>query len=142
MKTMTREETIEALRRALLDLTDDEHCICAVASKLHVFCGGFSQWKSHELRERYDWIVKRNSRITRAELEELANRWQLARQFVRDTPLACDTQTIEHHTCGGWDDFTDEKLAEHLTELTGEEVRVLPRAPAATEASSGPRNEG
>jgi hypothetical protein len=138
MKTMTRDETIQALRRALLDLTDDEHSICEVAGKMNVFCGGFAQWKSHELRARYDWIVRHNPRLTRAELEELANRWQLARQFVRETPLACDTQAIEHHTCRGWDEFSDAELAQHLQQLTGEEVQVAPAAPAVTEA----RGEG
>lgn len=125
MKTITREAAIEALRRRFLELTDDEHCMCSVAAELHVFCGGFSQWKSHELRQRYDWLLARNPRMTRAQLEDLANRWQLARQFVHDTPLSCDTQTMEHDTCRGWDGFTDEQLAEHMQQLCGEEVRVV-----------------
>lgn len=129
MKTMNREQLIQALRGALLDLTDDEHCVCSVASKLHVFCGGFSRWKTHELRQRYDWIVARNPRITRARLEDLANRWQLARQFVRDMPLACDVQAIERKMCRGWDDFSDLELAEHLRQLTGEEIALAPAEP-------------
>lgn len=138
MKTMKREEAIAALRGALLDLTDDDHSMCLVASKLRVFCGGFSQWKTNELRQRYDWIVKRNPRISRPQLEDLANRWQLARQFVRDVPTACDAQTIEHHTCRGWDDFTDEVLAKYVEELTGEKVVVGP-AGAATDTPPAAR---
>ncbi len=125
MKTLTRAEAIDALRARFLQLVDDDHCMCWVASKLHLFCGGFSQWTSRELRERYDWIVRRHPHIARQELEDLANRWQLARQFVRETPLSCDTQAIEHHTCLGWGGLTDEQLAASLKEASGEEVTIV-----------------
>ncbi len=128
MKQITRAQAIEALRSRFLELVDDEHCMCLVASKLHVFCGGFSQWKTHELRQRYDWIVKRRPRITRRELEDLANRWQLARQFVQETPLSCDTQSLEHHTCQGWQGFSDEQLAGFHRDLLAEEVEIVPQA--------------
>jgi len=130
MKTMTREEAIAALRSALLELSGDEHSICSVASKLKVFCGGFSQWKTHELRERYGWMTRRNPHIGRPQLEDLADRWQLARQFVRDVPLACDVQSTERQTCLGWDEFDDAELAEDLLRLTGERVSVV-RCPAS-----------
>ncbi len=44
--------------------------------------------------------------MTREDLEEVANRWQLARHEVNALPTACDVQQIEHDLCGGWDDFT------------------------------------
>ena len=90
MKTWTRARAIDALRKRLLELTDDEHRACMVAAREQIFCGGFSQWKFGELRDRYGWIAKRRPRITRAKLEDLANRWQLARQFVNDSELSCD----------------------------------------------------
>ena len=126
MKTIRRQEAVDALREKLISLTDDEHCMCDVAAHLKVFCGGWSQWTTAELKERYHWIAKRRPRIARAELEELANRWQLARQFVHDTELACDTQTKEHHhpICGGWTHFTDGELAEFYREILGEEVEI------------------
>ena len=131
MDAITRGQAIDKLRAKMLALVDDEHCMCAVASRLQIGCGGFSQWTFTELKERYDWIVKRRPHITRAELEELANRWQLARQFVQDTLLSCDTQTHEHHhrICEGWEGFSDEDLARFHRELSGEEVEVLPDAP-------------
>ena len=133
-RSITRAEAIALLRARCLALVDEEHSLCEVASRLHVLCGGFSQWRFHELRERYDWIVRRRPHVTRKELEDLANRWQLARQFVQGTELSCDTQTIEHHVCQGWDGFTDEQLATQFQRLLGEEVEIAPPVPAGAAA--------
>jgi hypothetical protein len=45
--------------------------------------------------------------------------------------LACDVQHRFYETCRGWDDFTNEALADFLLEIAGERVivrgaRVLP----------------
>jgi hypothetical protein len=129
MKTIQRQQALDDLRAKLLSLTDDEHCTCLVAARLHIYCGGFSQWKYQELKERYGWIVKNRAHVSRPELEDLANRWQLARQFVQGTELACDTQTLEHHTCKGWDGFSDQDLARFYHELLGEAVEIAPQTP-------------
>jgi hypothetical protein len=128
MRTLTRTEAIEALRERCIAITDDEHSLCQVAARLHILCEGFSQWKFHELKERYDWIASRRPGITRSELEELANRWHLARQFVKDAPLACDVQPGErqHQICRGWEGHTEEDLVRFHKELLGEDVRVVP----------------
>ena len=133
MRTITRNEAVELLRHKCAGLVDDEHSLCLVASQLKVLCGGFSQWTSQELKQRYAWIVKNRPGITRAQLEDLANRWQLARQFVRDEELSCDVQgrETEHRICQGWDTFSDEDLARFCHELTGEELLVRPDAAAA-----------
>lgn len=127
MREITRSQAISDLRESMLELVDGDHCMCDIAAKRHVFCDGFSQWTFGELKERYDWIVKRRPRVTRRQLEDLANRWQLARQFVLDRGLSCDVQTKEKHhpTCKGWDTFNEEDLARFYAELRGEEVRVL-----------------
>lgn len=107
---MTREEAIARIREELVGLADDENCMCKVAGERGIFCRGFKQWSEGELRDRYWWIVRRRPDITRAQLETLANSWQLAQQDVRDTPLCCDVQTRVHDTCRGWDDFSTEDL--------------------------------
>ena len=128
MKELTRSKAIDVLRQKCLALVDDETSLCEVASQLQILCGGWSQWKFGELKKRYDWMVERRPRITRKELENLANRWQLARQFVGDAELACDNQIHEchHQTCLGWDEFSEEDLARFHLEMTGESVRVVP----------------
>lgn len=127
-KTLTRADAIALLRRKCLALVDEEHSLCQVAAKLHILCGGFSQWTTGELRKRYDWIVKKRPSVTRAELEALANRWQLARQMALERPLSCDVQARETHhpICQGWEGHSDEDLARFCEELTGEPHRVVP----------------
>ena len=127
MKTVTRDEAIELLRKKCVALVDDEHCLCDVASRMNILCGGFSQWTFAELKERYAWIAKKHPHITRKELEDLANRWQLARQFVSDSELACDNQQFEqlHQICQGWAGHGNEELARFCQELTGEEHSVV-----------------
>ena len=126
-KTFTRSEAIALLRKKCVGLVDEDHSLCQVAARLRILCGGFSQWSGPELRRRYDWIAKPRPGIARRELEDLANRWQLARQFVRDEQLSCDVQMHEeqHRVCEGWAGHTDEDLARYCEELTREPCCVV-----------------
>lgn len=126
MKTMTRTEVVEALRRKLLAVVDDEHSICDVAASRGIFCHGFAQWTFTQLRERHPTIVRSRPLLTPAELRDLANRFQLARQTARGTALACDTQMQEGalRICKGWDEWTSADLERFYQELGGEEIEV------------------
>lgn len=137
-RVISRSEAIDLLREKCSALVDDEHSLCEVAARLKILCGGFSQWKFHELKERHDWIARRRPGVTRRELEDLANRWQLARQFCLGTKLSCDTQLQEeaHQICKGWEGHSEQDLERFCHELTGEEVRVRPDpAPARGSAT-------
>jgi hypothetical protein len=133
MKELTRLEVIDHLRGKLLEVSDDEHSICRVAAERGLFCHGFAQWKLHELKAQYPQITRSRPHPTRAEMEELADRWQLARQLVKGKSIACDVQLAEgkFQTCQGWDEFSDEELARFHAEICGEEVRIV--APAVDE---------
>ena len=126
MKTLTRAQAIEALRSRLLELTDEDHCVCEVAARNGIYCHGFSQWSFDELKARYWWLADRRPHVTREELERLANIWQVARQQVLGTELACDTQSLEHDTCMGWDEWDEATLGRYVHEVCGMEVSVLP----------------
>jgi hypothetical protein len=129
MRTLSREQAIEGLRKKLLELADGDHSMCRIASERKLFCKGFSQWKVADLEERYSWLLQNRPRMTRRQLEDLADRWQLARQFVRDTELSCDTQ-LEHNErqiCGGWGHFTDSDLARFFEEICGEAIELVPK---------------
>ena len=119
-----RDVAINQLREALVGMTDDDHSMCEIAAEKGIFCGGFKRYSDTELRERYGWLARKNPDAPREVVEDLANRWQLARQEFRDRNLACDVQTIEHHTCGGWDEFSNDELATFYRELLGKEVVV------------------
>jgi uncharacterized protein YciW len=125
MKTMTRQEAIDRLRGRLMEMVDEDHSICEVAAEQGVYCHGFSQWSFDELKERYYWLADRRPNITREELERLANIWQVARSQVLGTPMACDTQALEHDTCKGWDEWDNETLARYIHELCGQQVSVV-----------------
>jgi hypothetical protein len=108
-----------------LESSDGETSMCKLAAERGIFCHGFSRYGDGELRRVYDWIAKKDATATREDLEELANRWQIARQEVREMPLACDVQQREHDTCRGWDDFTNEQLAGYVEEVTGKKFVVV-----------------
>lgn len=128
MQRWSRAQAIDRLRKVLEAQCDGDRSICFVAARKDISCRGFAQWKVHELKERYPQIARNRPHLTRAEFEDLADRWQLARQFCLGTTLACDTQMQEEHfkTCRGWDEFTDEDLAGFVADLCAETVEVIP----------------
>lgn len=121
---ITREEAIRRLRQELLKLTDDEHSMCRIAAERGLFCGGFRGMSDDDLRKRYWWIVRRRPEIGRAELESIANEWQLAQQEVREVPLACDVQTKMNDTCHGWNEFSNAQLAQFYQQVTGAVIEI------------------
>ncbi|HSP17325.1 MAG TPA: hypothetical protein VLV78_21455 [Thermoanaerobaculia bacterium] len=124
IETVSREELVGRLRGQLAQFTDIENSICRVAAERGIFCKGFNRYSDAELRERYSWIVAKRPGMTREELEEIANDWQLAQQEVYDLPFACDVQRKLHDTCTGWNDFNNEQLAKFYYQLTGKEIQV------------------
>jgi hypothetical protein len=123
-KEITRAEAVGRLRYELKRLTDDEHSMCQVAAKKGIFCHGFARFSDEELRKRFAGIVRSRPKVNRWQLEELANRWELARQIVQGVALACDAQTRDHDTCRGWDDFSNEEIARFCSDLLGLDVVV------------------
>lgn len=125
-RVCTRQETIDSLREHLLALAGEDQSICKLAAERGLFCHGFAQWKFAELKERYPQIVRSRPRIARRELEELAERWQQARQLVTGEPTACDLQPKEKHyqQCRGWDEFDDRQLESFHLEICGEEIEI------------------
>ena len=123
---IARPTLIAALREELNRRARGEMSICRLAAETGVFCNGFRRYTDDQLRERYGWIAKKNPDAPREELEAIADRWQLARQDVVGGLTSCDVQQLEHDTCGGWDDFSNDDLARFLLELTGRKVEVMP----------------
>ncbi|HET7437098.1 MAG TPA: hypothetical protein VFN10_20475 [Thermoanaerobaculia bacterium] len=122
-ETISRPALIAALRDELTRRAGDMS-ICKLAAQTGIFCKGFRRSSEAELKERYDWIARKNPGMSREELESIADRWQLARQDVLNAESSCDVQQREHDSCGGWDDFGDDQLARFLRELTGRNVVV------------------
>lgn len=121
---ISRSTLIAALREELSRRAKGDMSICKLAAQTGVFCRGFRRFSDDELKERFGWIAKKNPDAARPELEELADRWQMARQDVLGALTSCDVQQLEHDSCGGWDDFSNEDLSAFLRELTGRKVLV------------------
>ena len=123
-RRISRTFAIRKLREYLLTLTDDDHSMCEVAARKGIFCKGFQRWNDAELKNHFARLVKRRPGLNRWQLEALGNKWELARQIVDGAALACDVQTLEHDTCGGWDDFSNEDLSRYCGELLGLDTTV------------------
>jgi hypothetical protein len=119
-----RAEIVALVRQELLKRAGDDVSACKVAAEQGIFCHGFARYTDLELRRRYEWIVRRRPKMSRKQLEEIADRWQLARQEVDGTPIACDVQQKVHDTCRGWDDFSNDELARFYVEMTGKDLVV------------------
>ena len=121
---VSRSVAIAMLRDALAEIAGPDTSICKAAADRGVFCRGFNRDDDVALRNRYDWINDRRPGISREDLEDLGDRYQLARQEVHQLPTACDVQAEEHDTCGGWDDFNAEELARFIFEIAKKRVVV------------------
>lgn len=121
---LSRADAIALLRAALVKIAGPDTSVCKAAADRGIFCRGFRRHDEPALRAQYKWIDERRPGMSRADLEELGDRWQLARQELHQLPTACDVQTEEHDTCGGWDDFSAEELAHFIFELTKKRVAV------------------
>ena len=130
MKSLKRNFVIDRLRKHLMSMTDQEHSICEVAARRGIFCRGFRNLSTPQLRKKFDWITSHRPGIQRAELDDLINEYQLARQSVLSVPFACDAAQRDRDACVGWDEFTEDDLARFYKAWYGEEIEVLPGSPS------------
>jgi hypothetical protein len=124
VRPVLRTAVIDLIRQELVKRADGEKSACRVAQEQGIFCQGFARYTDLDLRRRYDWIARRSPEMTREELEEIADRWQMARQDVEDLPVACDVQQRVHDSCRGWDDFSNDELERFCYEMTGQELHI------------------
>ncbi len=120
----TRPDAVRRLREALLKLADEEHSICQVAAERGIFCHGFRRWSDSEFDRRWRAALGRSTHLTRAQMEELANVWQLAEQIRCRVALACDAQTTPGSACRGWDEFSNADLGRQCADILGKSVVV------------------
>jgi hypothetical protein len=120
-----RSEAISHLRTELLAMTDDEHSLCQVASERRIFCRGFRRWDEREFDRRWRKYIGRSTHLSRAQMEEYANVWELAEQIRKRVSLACDAQTAACGPCRGWNEFSNADLARFCNDVLGANVEVV-----------------
>ena len=118
LKPWSRNEAIARLRAALLALTDDEHSMCQIAGQRGIFCNGFRRWNGAEFDRRWKFAIGRSTHLTRPQMEECANLWQLTEQIRQRDPLACDAKTTGPAPCRGWNEFSDAELSRFCADLS------------------------
>jgi hypothetical protein len=120
-----RGEAVARLRKALLTLVDGEHSMCQVASERGVFCRGFGRWNASEFDRRWRSAIGRSTHLSRAQMEEFANLWQLSEQHRQRVSLACDAASNVHGGCRGWDEFSNSDLSRFCADVLGLSVQVV-----------------
>ena len=98
--------------------------MCHVAAKLGIFCRGFRRWSDGEFLRRWTKVIGRSTHLTRAQLERIADLWQLSEQLRLRVPLACDAQTTGNRACRGWYEFSNKDLERCCDEILGQDVVV------------------
>lgn len=116
----TRNEAIACLRSRLMRLTDGEHSICKVAADRGIFCRGFRRWNDREFHDRFKATLGVSTHLTRPQMEELADLWQLSEQLSQGIALICDAPAAARAACRGWDEFTDVELQGFGCEMIGQ----------------------
>ena len=124
MQHLSRPQAIEVLREKLKSLTDEDHCMCAAAARMGIFCRGFARLSDEQFRKRFHWIVSRRPGIPRKDLEELVNLYHLGRQEVTGAAICCDLETREHTGCDGWNTFDNVTLEAFFQEIVGRPARI------------------
>lgn len=120
-----RGEAVARLRQALLALVDDDHSICQVASERRIFCRGFRRWNASEFDQRWRSAIGHSTHLSRAQMEEFANLWQLAEQLRQRVSLACDVKSNGLVGCRGWDEFSNAELSRFCADVLGSSVQVV-----------------
>jgi hypothetical protein len=120
-----REQAVSRLRASLLAMTDEEHSLCQVAAERGIFCRGFRRWSQSEFDRRWRKYLGRSTHLSREQMEEYANVWELAEQIRRRVSLACDAQTAARGPCRGWNEFSNADLARFCSDVLGENVEVV-----------------
>jgi hypothetical protein len=120
-----RDDAIARLRVALIRLCDDEHSLCQVAAQRGIFCHGFRRWNAAEFDRHWTKAIGRSTHLSREQMEEFANLWQLAEQIRQRVTLACDACIQTAGACHGWSEFSNDELSRFCADVLGTPVRVV-----------------
>ena len=125
LEVWSRAEAISHLRPYLARLNDEENSLCRVAAEKGIFCRGFRRWNVPEFDRQWRDFIGRSTHLSRPQMEEYANLWQLTEQVASSATLACDAAAAVRGPCGGWREFSNEVIAQFCTDLLGESVEVV-----------------
>ena len=106
-------------------MTDGENSLCRIAAEQGIFCRGFRRWNVAEFDRRWRDFIGRSTHLSRSQMEEYANLWQLTEQLACGIPLACDALNAARGPCRGWNEFSNAVLGQFCADLLGMNVEVV-----------------
>ena len=107
----TREEALNKIREYLVANTRDEETTCQAVARMGVFCHGYDQWSTEQLRRMYPWLARKMPEDTpRDEFLKLVVAWDGARKLALKSPTTCDAKISDHDGCLGFDRFSNYQL--------------------------------
>src|SRR4051812_4496675 len=103
--------------------------MCDVAAEKRIFSRGFRRWHDAEFHRRFKGVLGTSTHLSRAQLERLADIWQISEQFRRGVSFACDANDGGLAACRGWSEFSNAALERWCAELLGLSVIVTETSP-------------
>src|SRR5438552_10705455 len=114
----TREGALQRIRQFLLSNMAEDETTCQTAARLGIFCHGYDQWTTQQLRDLYPWVAdKLPQDATREELLKLVVAWDRARMRTHKTPVTCDAKSLRGETCLGFAGYNNEELKQMFPQL-------------------------
>ena len=125
-RVWSRADAIARLRAVLQPMCGTDRSMCDVAAEKGIFCRGFRRWHDADFHRRWKNALGTSTHLTRAQMERLADLWQLSEQVRCSVSFACDANSAGAAACRGWDEHSNENLARYCADLLGVSVVVRP----------------
>ena len=110
----TRSEAIDRLRAALQPMCGTDRSMCDVAAEKGIFCRGFRRWHDSEFHRRWRGALGTSTHLTRAQMERLADLWQLSEQLRCGVAFACDASARASRSVPGVGRVLERRFGEVL----------------------------
>ena len=70
-------------------------------------------------------LLVHDAGASRTQLEEVIDKYKVARAEALGVACSCDAALIDRDTCMGWDEFSDRELARFHEDWLGEKVELI-----------------
>ena len=122
----SRPEAFRRIREFVLSNMRDDETSCQAAARLGLFCRGYDQWTTEQLRGIYPWLAVRLPKdATREQLLKLIVAWDGARMLVHDVPTTCEAKALDHEGCLGLERHKGDSLKKLFPQLFKPEDEIV-----------------
>ena len=97
--------------------------MCETTARLGIFCRGFRRWPDTQFLRLWTRAMGPSTHLNRAQMERLADIWQLTEQLRLRIPIACDACSA-FGPCRGWNEFSNAQLERFCADVLGQNVAI------------------